>query len=106
MFRALYTGATGMAAQQMNLDNIANNLANSSTAGFRKRRLQFQDLLYQNVVAPGSAATQTTVSAGLQVGLGTLPVGSGDDSRPRATIRPTNNPRTSRSKAKASFKSR
>lgn len=45
MFRALYTAASGMSAQQMNLDNVANNLANSSTAGFRKRRLQFQDLM-------------------------------------------------------------
>jgi flagellar basal-body rod protein FlgG len=61
-----------MMAQQLNLDNIANNLANSSTAGFRRRRLQFQDLMYQNVVMPGSAATQqTTVAAGLQIGLGT-----------------------------------
>jgi flagellar basal-body rod protein FlgG len=77
MFRALYTAASGMSAQQMNLDNIANNLSNSSTAGFRRRRLQFQDLLYQNVVVPGSAATQqTTVSAGLQIGLGTKPVAS------------------------------
>jgi flagellar basal-body rod protein FlgG len=72
MFRALYTAASGMSAQQMNLDNVANNLANASTAGFRKRRLQFQDLMYQNVIAPGSAATQqTTMVAGLQVGLGT-----------------------------------
>lgn len=71
MFRALNTAATGMIAQQMNLDNIANNLANASTAGFRKRRLQFQDLLYQNVVMPGAASTQqTTYSAGLQIGLG------------------------------------
>jgi len=68
----LYTAASGMMAQQLNLDNIANNLANSSTAGFRRRRLQFQDLMYQNVVMPGSAATQqTTVAAGLQIGLGT-----------------------------------
>ncbi len=43
MFRALNTAASGMIAQQMNLDNIANNLANASTAGFRTRRLQFQD---------------------------------------------------------------
>jgi flagellar basal-body rod protein FlgG len=72
MFRALYTAASGMIAQQLNLDNIANNLANASTAGFRKSRLQFQDLIYQNLVVPGSAATQqTTVSAGLQIGLGT-----------------------------------
>jgi flagellar basal-body rod protein FlgG len=72
MLRALYTAASGMTAQEMNLDNVANNLANSSTAGFRKRRLQFEDLLYQNTVMPGTAATQqTTVAAGLQIGLGT-----------------------------------
>lgn len=77
MFRALYTAATGMNAQQNNLDNIANNLANASTAGFRRRRLQFQDLFYQNMVMPGAAATQqTTVSAGLQIGLGTRTVAS------------------------------
>jgi flagellar basal-body rod protein FlgG len=71
MFRSLYTAASGMTAQQLNLDNIANNLANSSTAGFRRRRLQFQDMLYQNFVMPGSAATQqTTMAAGLQIGLG------------------------------------
>jgi flagellar basal-body rod protein FlgG len=72
MLRALYTAASGMSAQQMNLDNVANNLANSSTAGFRRRRLQFQDLIYQNLVMPGAAATQqTTLVAGLQIGLGT-----------------------------------
>lgn len=72
MFQALHTAASGMLAQQMDLDNIANNLANASTTGFRRRRLQFEDLLYQNLVAPGSAATQaTTVSSGLQVGMGT-----------------------------------
>jgi flagellar basal-body rod protein FlgG len=74
MLRALYTAASGMVAQQLNLDNIANNLANSSTAGFYGRRLQFSDLVYQNLVMPGAAATQqTTVAAGLQVGLGTMP---------------------------------
>jgi flagellar basal-body rod protein FlgG len=71
MIRALYSAASGMTAQQLNVDNIANNLANASTAGFRKRRLQFQDLLYQNLVMPGAAATQaTTISTGLQIGLG------------------------------------
>ena len=74
MFRSLFTAASGMMAQQMNLDNIANNLANSSTAGFRQRRVQFQDLIYQNLMMPGAAATQqTTMVAGLQVGLGTRP---------------------------------
>jgi flagellar basal-body rod protein FlgG len=72
MIRALYTAASGMQAQQFNLDTIANNLSNSSTAGFRRRRLQFQDLIYQNMVMPGTAATQqTTVATGLQIGLGT-----------------------------------
>jgi flagellar basal-body rod protein FlgG len=66
-----------MSAQQLNLDNIANNLSNSSTAGFYARRLQFSDLVYQNVIMPGAAATQqTTIAAGLQVGLGTMPSGS------------------------------
>jgi len=74
MFHALYTAASGMTAQQINLDNIANNLANASTSGFQARRVQFSDLLYQNEVMPGAAATQqTTVSSGLQVGLGTRP---------------------------------
>lgn len=72
MIRALYTAASGMQAQQLNLDNIANNLANSSTTGFRSRRLQFEDLMYQGIVAPGAAATQqTTFPGGLQIGLGT-----------------------------------
>ena len=74
MIRALYTAASGMNAQQMNLDNIANNLANSSTAGFQQRRMQFSDLLYQNQIMPGAAATeQTTVAGGLQLGLGVQP---------------------------------
>jgi flagellar basal-body rod protein FlgG len=72
MIRALYTAASGMMAQETNLDNIANNLANSSTAGFRRRRVQFEDLVYQTLVMPGAAASQqTTMVAGLQVGLGT-----------------------------------
>ncbi len=77
MLRALYTAASGMLAQQLNLDNIANNLSNSSTTGFRQRRLQFQDLIYQNLIMPGTAATaQTTVATGLQIGLGARPVDS------------------------------
>ena len=71
MIRALYTAASGMSAQQANLDTVANNLANSATAGFRRRRLQFEDMIYQNMITPGSAQSQQTVSAGLQIGLGT-----------------------------------
>ena len=72
MIRALYSAASGMTAQQMNVDNIAHNLANANTAGFKSRRAQFQDLLYQSVVQPGSASgQQTVVPTGLQLGLGT-----------------------------------
>ncbi|MDP2999140.1 MAG: flagellar basal-body rod protein FlgG [Bryobacterales bacterium] len=72
MIRALYSAASGMTAQQMNVDNIAHNLANSSTVGYKTRRAQFQDLLYQDVVTPGtSASQQTVVPTGLQLGLGT-----------------------------------
>lgn len=72
MIRALYSAASGMVAQQMNMDNIANNLANANTTGFKMRSVQFQDLLYQNFIQPGAAAgSQTIVPSGLQLGLGT-----------------------------------
>ena len=75
MLRALYTASTGMEAQQLNIDTIAHNLANINTAGFKQRRAQFQDLLYQNIRAAGSANTANTdIPTGLQVGLGTRPV--------------------------------
>ena len=74
MIRALYSAGSGMAAQQMNIDNIAHNLANANTAGFKMRRAQFQDLLYQSMIQPGAAAgSQTVVPSGLQIGLGTRP---------------------------------
>jgi flagellar basal-body rod protein FlgG len=64
-----------MSAQQLNVDNIANNLANANTAGFKMRRAQFQDLLYQNMIQPGAAASQQSqVPTGLQLGLGTRAV--------------------------------
>lgn len=72
MIRALYSAASGMTAQQTNVDTIAHNLANANTAGFKARRSQFQDLLYQSMVQPGApAGQQTIVPTGLQVGLGT-----------------------------------
>jgi len=74
MIRALYSAASGMRAQEMNVDNIANNLANANTVGFKSRRAQFQDLMYQSVLQPGTASgQQTVVPAGLQLGLGTRP---------------------------------
>jgi flagellar basal-body rod protein FlgG len=61
-----------MTAQQLNVDNIAHNIANANTAGFKTRRAQFQDLLYQNLIQPGAAAgQQSTIPTGLQLGLGT-----------------------------------
>jgi len=74
MIRALYSAGSGMTAEQMSIDNIANNLANSNTAGFKARRTQFQDLIYQSFLQPGAAAgAQTVVPSGLQLGLGTRP---------------------------------
>jgi flagellar basal-body rod protein FlgG len=61
-----------MTAQQLNVDNISHNLANANTAGYKTRRAQFQDLLYQSIVQPGAASgQQTVVPTGLQLGLGT-----------------------------------
>jgi flagellar basal-body rod protein FlgG len=72
MIRALYSAASGMSAQETNIDNIANNLANANTVGFKSRRAQFQDLMYQSLVQPGTASgQQTVVPTGLQLGLGT-----------------------------------
>lgn len=77
MTRALYTAATGMQVQQQNVDNIANNLANASTVGFKRTRLEFQDLLYQNLRTPGAAATSATeIPVGLQIGLGARAISS------------------------------
>ncbi len=69
--RSLYTATTGMAAQNLNMDVIANNLANVSTSGFKKSRADFQDLLYQIMKVPGSPTSSDTASpTGIQVGLG------------------------------------
>ena len=71
MFRSLHIAATGMAAQEAQLDAISNNLANVNTVGFKKVRADFQDLLYETMRAPGTATTSTTFSpTGLQVGSG------------------------------------
>lgn len=72
MQRALWTAASGMVAQQLNIDTIANNLANVNTTGFKKSRARFQDLLYQTLRSPGaSSSQQTRYPAGIQLGLGT-----------------------------------
>jgi flagellar basal-body rod protein FlgG len=77
MSRALHTAATGMQVQQQNVDNIANNLANASTVGFKRTRLEFQDMLYQNLRTPGAASNASTPApVGLQIGLGARAISS------------------------------
>lgn len=71
MIRSLHTASTGMEAQQMNIDTIANNLANVNTTSFKRSRANFHDLLYQNIRAPGqNSTTGTVVPNGIQVGSG------------------------------------
>lgn len=72
MIRALWTAASGMQAQQKNIDVVANNLANVNTTGFKRSRADFQDLVYQNLKSSGAPSTSTTqVPSGIQIGLGT-----------------------------------
>ncbi|MGY6549902.1 MAG: flagellar basal-body rod protein FlgG [Roseinatronobacter sp.] len=73
--KSLHIAATGMSAQQMRVDTIANNLANMSTTGYNARRADFADLHYQQVSRPGSisAADGTVLPTGVQVGLGVRP---------------------------------
>jgi flagellar basal-body rod protein FlgG len=73
--RALWTAATGMHAQQLTLDIISNNLANVQTAGFKRSRVDFQDLVYEILQAPGAASAQgQEVPSGFQVGHGSRAV--------------------------------
>jgi flagellar basal-body rod protein FlgG len=71
MIKSLNTAATGMQAQQTNLDVISNNLANVNTTGFKKSRAEFEDLMYHTVKEPGAATGDNSVSPnGVQTGLG------------------------------------
>jgi len=75
MIRALFTATSGMQAETLNIDVIANNLANISTTGFKKSRTEFQDLIYQTLREPGARSTiSTEIPSGIQVGLGVKPV--------------------------------
>lgn len=71
MMRALYTGATGMLAQQTNIDNISNNLANVNTVGFKQEKAEFKSLLYQNIQTRTTTANGEEKPVPAQVGLGT-----------------------------------
>ncbi|MBI3868675.1 MAG: flagellar basal-body rod protein FlgG [Verrucomicrobia bacterium] len=71
MIRALYSSATGMISQQTNLDVISNNLANVNTSGFKKSKIEFQDLIYQSTKAAGSdVGGGNQVPTGIQIGHG------------------------------------
>lgn len=72
MMRALYTASTGMYAQQLNVDTIAHNMSNVNTTGFKKQRVEFQDLLYQTIKRP-AANEDINQPVGMQVGLGVKP---------------------------------
>lgn len=73
--RSLGIGATGMLAQQMNVDTISNNIANMTTTGFKRQRMEFADLMYQHLNRPGSQASANgdTVPSGISLGLGVRP---------------------------------
>ena len=70
--RALYTAATGMMAQELNVEVISNNIANMRTTGFKKQRAEFQDLMYQNLRRVGTTTSDqgTRLPAGLDIGGG------------------------------------
>lgn len=86
MMRALYTAASGMMAQQLNIDNISNNLANYQSTGFKKSRVDFQDLLYATMKEPGAEAT-----AGTQIGMG-VRASSTQRNFVQGSLQKTNNP--------------
>lgn len=74
MMRSLWTAATGMVAQQLNIDVISNNLANTNTSGFKKSRAEFEDLMYQTMKIAGSATEgDNRIPVGIQVGMGVRP---------------------------------
>ena len=111
MIRALYTAASGMAAQQANIDTVANNLANVNTAGFKKSRMEFEDLVYQQITVPGSerSTSADVAPVGLEIGLGTRPIATARDFSTRQSQgRPTDRsisvcraPGSSRSRCRA-----
>lgn len=80
MIRALYTAASGMNAQQANIDNVAHNLANVNTVGFKKSRVEFEDLVYQQTKTAGTPTSATgEAPLGLETGLGVRSVATSRD---------------------------
>lgn len=92
MIKSLHTAATGMQAQQTNMDVTANNIANTSTTGFKKARAEFEDLLYQTVKEPGAASGLNAISpTGVQVGLG-VKTGAVQKDFAMGSVKTTNGP--------------
>ena len=92
MIKAMRTAASGMKAQQMNVDNIANNLANVNTTGFKKSRIEFQDILYQKIRKAGSAsAAGTRIPVDLEIGYGVRPAAT-TRTFSQGSMMPTDNP--------------
>ncbi|EAJ5119488.1 flagellar basal-body rod protein FlgG [Campylobacter upsaliensis] len=74
MMRSLHTAATGMVAQQTQIDVTSNNISNVNTVGFKKSRAEFADLMYQTMKYAGTSTSATTLSpSGIEVGLGVRP---------------------------------
>lgn len=92
MLKSLNTAATGMQAQQTNMDVIANNLANVSTTGFKKSRAEFEDLMYHTLKEPGAASGLNAISpTGVQTGLG-VRTGAVQKDFEMGSIKSTKNP--------------
>ena len=92
MIKALFTCATGMKAQELVIDNTANNLANMNTTGFKRSQMEFQDLLYLTTRVPGAEIAQGLESpTGLQIGSGVRP-SSNTKIFSQGTLEVTNNP--------------
>ncbi|MDP9025339.1 MAG: flagellar basal-body rod protein FlgG [Candidatus Eremiobacteraeota bacterium] len=91
MMRALYTAASGMIAQQYNMDTISNNIANVNTTGFKQNQARFQDLVYQQLRAPGTPVGASVVPVGQDVGLG-VKVGSSEKVFTQGSLTQTSNP--------------
>jgi flagellar basal-body rod protein FlgG len=91
MIRALYTAASGMQAQQYNIDTISNNLANVNTTGFRKNLARFQDLIYQQLRAPGTPVGASVVAVAQEVGLG-VKIGASEKQFTQGVLQQTSNP--------------
>src|SRR6185312_11208638 len=80
MIRSLNTAATGMKAQQQEMDVRANNIANVGTTGFKRSRAEFEDLMYQTMVEPGAATGLNSINPnGVQIGLGVKTAAVGKD---------------------------